>query len=347
MEMSLSPREVDVLRAVILHYIRTASPVGSKTVSARHGIPFSAATVRNIMAELEEKGLMYQPHTSAGRVPTHSGIRYFLDNLVYVDRLSRRMRAQIEEITEEAPRNLPEFFHKTSRMLSHISNQASVVLLPSLSRTALEKIQIIKVSDAKALVVLLTTSGMVHSIVVVVEEGLSARDLDRYCAYLNDSFRGLTLTEARDRIMTEINEHKDLFDMLYSRMLTLSERALSLTVAEEELLIEGRANLLNHPEFSDIETMREIFAAFEDRCRILRLLDQSLGAEGVRVTLGSECGDESIRGVSLISSPYFGGDTMLGTLGVIGPVRMDYPRLMPVVDYTAKIVSRLLKDMVS
>lgn len=343
--MELSKRDERVLDAVITGYIQSGEPVGSRTISKRYGMMVSSATIRNVMADLEEMGLLYQPHTSAGRIPTERGLRFYLDSLVQFKAMEEEEAALIRKAFKDTRKDIQAVLRTTSQILSTFCRQAGVVLWPKLSIAKLRHIEFIRLRVRQIMVILISKSGLVHHTLLDLEEDIVQDELDKYGRYVNELLQDVPLGELKARILEEMRKEKVLFDQLYSRALEIAQRAFQTRMQDNEIFIEGQTNLLNNPEFADVERLRRIFDAFEDKSRIIRLLDMTLQmSAGVRIILGSESELRELEEISLISSPYRHGDAMTGALGVIGPLRMDYSRIIPVVEFTASLLSQLLEE---
>ena len=337
-------RSRQVLEAVILEYIKNSMPVGSRAIARKYGLNVSPATVRNVMADLEDLGLLYQPHTSAGRVPTELGLRVYIDSIVKIQQLSVADRERIKRSYRGGVSRVEALLKETSKILSSFSKQAGVVLTPRFSHTVFKRIEFIRLRSNMVMTILISQSGIVHNTIFEMEEDISQDRLDKYGRYLNDMLHDLSLKQVKERLLDEMKKEKVLFDRLLSKALELSQKALEQKIGESELYIGGRTNLLDNPEFADVEQMRRIFTAFEEKSKIIDLLDKSMSDEGVNIFIGSESELLDMESVSFITSPYARGDELLGTLGVIGPTRMDYSRIIPLVDYTAKLLSELLEE---
>lgn len=337
-------RNRQVLEAIIIEYIRSGQPVGSRAIAKKYGLNVSPATIRNVMADLEDLGLLYQPHTSAGRVPTDLGLRVYVDSILKIQQLSVGDRERIRRAYRGGVRPLENLLEETSRVLSNFSRQTGLVLTPKFASTKFKRIDFIRLRPNIILAILVSQAGTVHNTLVDVEEDVSQEELDRYSRYLSDMLKDLTLHQVKERLLAEMKKEKVLFDSLLSRALELSRQALYRDMEESTLFIGGRMNLLEHPEFTDVEQMRRVFAAFEEKNKIIELLEKSTSAEGVHIFIGSESEVEDMVGISLIASPYTTSEEVLGTLGVIGPTRMDYSRIIPLVDYTARLLSRMLEE---
>jgi heat-inducible transcriptional repressor len=340
----LGDRDRQVLEAIILEYTQSGAAVGSRAIAKKYGLNVSPATIRNVMADLEDLGLLYQPHTSAGRVPTDLGLRIYIDAIVQIQRLSVGDRERIRRAYRSGVQGIESLLRETSRVLSSFSRQAGVVLTPRLANMVFRRIEFIRLRSHVVMAILVSKAGIVHNTMFEVEEDISQEKLDKYSRYLNDVLRGLTIHQVKVRLVEEMKREKVLFDHLLSKTLELSQQALEKNLEESELFINGSTNLLDNPEFADVAQMRRLFTAFEEKSKIINLLDKSIAAEGVSICIGSESELQDMEGISFITSPYTSGEEVLGTLGVIGPTRMDYSRIIPLVDYTAKLLSKMLEQ---
>ncbi len=343
--IDLPKRDQQVLEAVVNDYIQSGEPVGSRAVSKRYGLKVSSATIRNIMADLEDLGLLYQPHTSAGRVPTDRGLRLYLDSIMKFKELEKEERALIQKAFRESQGDIAELLRRTTRILSRFCGQAGVVLWPKLTMTRLKHIEFIRLRPNHVAVILIAKSGLVHHNFLDVDDDIRQDELDRYGRYVNELLQDVPLGEIKQRVLDEMHNEKILFDQLYSRALAIAERAFETTLDNADVYIDGQTRLLNNPEFADVDRMRRILDAFEEKSRIIRLLDMTLRTTmGVSIILGPESELAELGEISLIASPYRRGDALLGVLGVIGPLRMDYSRIIPVVEFTACLLSQLLEE---
>ncbi len=343
-EIVRGERSRRVLEAIILEYIKSGMPVGSRAVAKRYGLNVSPATIRNVMADLEELGLLHQPHTSAGRIPTELGLRVYIDSILKIQQLSVADRERIRRSYKTGASPVEELLKETSRVLSSFSRQAGVVLTPRLYQTVFRRIEFVRLRASMVMTILVSQAGIVHNTVFGIEEDIFQEELDKYSRYLNSMLQDLTLDQVKARLLEEMKKEKVLFDRLLSKVLELSKKALQENIEDSELYIGGRTNLLDNPEFADVEQMRRIFDAFEEKSKIIDLLDKSMSAGGVNIFIGSESELLDMESVSFVTSPYTSGGDILGTLGVIGPTRMDYSRIIPLVDYTAKLLSKMLEE---
>jgi heat-inducible transcriptional repressor len=341
MQEHLSERSRQILEAIVEDYIVTAEPIGSRTITRRHGLSLSPATVRNVMADLEEMGFLVSPHTSAGRVPTDKAYRFYVDSLVGVNRIAREEREEIRKSCSLTGRDVGEVLKETSKMLSSVSHYMGIVMGPRFTANVFRQMEFVKLSGKKILAILVSQSGSVQNKIIETDEELNVADLTRMANYLNDILKGLTIAQVKKRILEEMHEEKIKYDALLARALELSRQTLEGTDAE--VFIEGQANILEQPEFADVTKMKEIIRAFEEKGQLLALLERCMAAEGVQIFIGSESHLNRMSGMSLVTATYVTGKDTLGILGVIGPTRMGYAKIIPIVDYTAKQVSRLLE----
>jgi heat-inducible transcriptional repressor len=343
MAETLSARGQKILEAIIEEHIATAQPIGSKTLTRFQTISLSPASVRNVMAELEELGFLHSPHTSAGRVPTEKAYRYYIDSLLQVSCLDRARCDQIEQHYHRRGLQMGELLREASRTLSSVAHYTGLVMVPRLQSTVFRRIEFVRLSARQVLAVFITQSGMIQNRLIETVEEFSASELEQITNYLNRTMSGLSIREAKALIVAEMAQEKALYDRLLQRAFRLSEEALS-ELADGEVIIEGTSHLLDQPEFTDLGRMKRIFQAFEQKSLLLSLLDRSLQGKGVQVIIGSETEYPELAGCSLITANYSGRRGTLGALGLIGPSRMPYSTLIPIVDYTAGMISRMLDE---
>ena len=342
LNLTLSQRSRQILEAIIEDYIATAEPVGSSTVAKRHDLPMSSATVRNVMASLEELGLLASPHTSAGRVPTDKGFRFYVDSLVGVRSVTHSEKKEILRRCRETGGTPSELLREASTVLSMLSNYTGLVVAPRLTTATFRQIEFVRLGPARVLAILVTCNGTVQNKILDIDGNLSVDDLGRMANYLNQTLEGLTIDQVRARILSELQEEKTRYDEMLSQALRLSQQVMPQE--QGEVFIAGQSHILSHPEFGDANKMREILRAFEEKERLLQMLGDCMQADGVQIFIGSETPLKEIAGMSLITSTYVSEGNTIGLLGVIGPTRMGYSNVIPIVDYTAQLVSRLLTE---
>jgi heat-inducible transcriptional repressor len=341
----LTERDRKVLQAIIRDYIQTAQPVGSRIVSKKYKMELSPATIRNVMVDLEEMGFLTQPHTSAGRVPTDKAYRFYVDAILNMRRLNPEEKDHIEKglLLQEDP-DISEVMKRASHLLSLLSKQMGVVLAPRFGSKIFRHIEFIKLRDRRILVIIVSQTGEVQNKLIEADEEMSQDELDSYSRYLTEIMGGLSLAQAKLRIVEEMKKEKVLFDKLMYGALQLSQKALE-DEGEGDLFIEGKANIMQSPEFADMEKMRGLLQAFEEKTKIVKLLDKALSAHGIQIFIGAENDLNEMVNCSIVAAPYSREKYTLGTLGIIGPTRMDYSSIIPIVDYTARLVGKILENI--
>jgi heat-inducible transcriptional repressor len=346
----LSRRARKILQAVVSEYLHSGEAVGSRTVTRRHGIDLSPATVRNVMSDLEEMGLLEQPHTSAGRVPTETGLRFFIDSLLKVRSLSPREKDEIRQrygAEEGSLANVDEVLVRTSRMLSEITHHAGIVMAPHPARQRLRHVEFRQLKGDRFLCILVTTEGQIENRLIQVDFRVDPTRLERIHNYLNALLGGLTLDEVQQRVMRELGLDKNQYDSLVSDALKLGRAAFDQPGRAAEVVVSGQANLLDMGKPADpayMERMRDLLRALEDKEVLVKLLDRTVGAEGIQVFLGAETALSSLGDSSVVAVSYGPEERPIGAIAVIGPMRMNYGKVMSVVDFTADMISSLISD---
>jgi len=338
----LSQRERTVLSLTVLHHIRTGEPVGSRFLAGGLDLDVSAATVRNTMADLEHKGYLRQTHVSSGRVPTDLGYRFYVDEVVAVCPAPPDGLAQIRERLGRRRLELGGLIRETSRTLSAASRQVGLVLGPQLLNARFEHLELRRVAAHRVLAIFVSESRLVQTRLLEIEEDWPQHDLDAMAQAWNERFASLTLREVRVRLLELMAEDEAEFDTLVIRALELGQLALDGAADGEELYLDGAANILDGPEFSDPGKVRALVRAIEEKGRLCRLLDQCLLAERVRIFIGGELPLPELSGLSLVTAPYRREGQVIGVLGVIGPTRMAYERIIPIVACAAESLSAQL-----
>jgi heat-inducible transcriptional repressor len=341
-EFVLSDRMRRVLGLIVEDYTATAEPVGSRTIAKKSNLSLSPATIRNIMSDLEEFGLLFQPHTSAGRIPTEKGLRFYIDYLLNVHELSDEEQQIIRSRCAGHPIEPLDLFREASRVLSSSSHYLGVVWAPRMSMVVLQHIEFVKLRKHLVLVLLVSTTGLVHNRLIEVEEDFGQSELDHLSDHLNRLLSGLSLHQVRETLLEQMRQEKSAYDHLLEQALHLDETAFPSS-DETDVFIEGRVNILNEPEFSSVTRMSDLFRAFEEKATMVKLLDRFLSPKGVRIAIGSESKVQEMEECSLVVSTYGYGGEVVGALGVIGPRRMNYSKVIPLVDYTAKLLTEILE----
>lgn len=339
---TLTSRTKDILKMVIEDYILTAEPVSSMAISRKSDLRLSSATIRNIMSDLEEMGLLFQPHTSAGRVPTEKGFRFYVDYILDIHELSGEEKRNIRSRYSIYQSEGKDFFREICRMLSASSHCLGVVWAPRLSLLVLQHIEFVKLKKYLTLAILVSTTGIVQNRIVEMDEDLSQSDLDHLSDHLNGLLSGLTLQQVREKLFDQMRMEKHAYDRLFQHAIKLAGKAFS-SFDETDVFIEGRTHILSEPEFGNISMMADLFRAFEEKATMVKLLDKCMAPRGVRISIGSESQVQEMQTCSLITSTYGCQGRTWGALGVIGPRRMNYSRIVPLIDYSARLLSEILE----
>ena len=343
-------RKREVLEAIIDCYNQTATPVGSRTIERQYGMGVSAATIRNTMADLEELGYLTQPHPSAGRVPTEIGYRVYVDTLMEAEELSGKEKKLIQERCASLDGSFEGIIEQTSKILSEISHYIGFVLTPELHDSILRRLELIPIdgdSDnseyrGKVLAVLLMASGVVKNHIVSVSKDLSDKDIRRISRVLNEKLVGLSLRRIQ-QISHDTANLKAIFDTdLPDSIVAFTRDTFSLN-QEIHVYLEGASNFFSHPEFLEADKMERLFRLLEQKQQIAELLSSQQSTRGIQVVIGSENKYEGMEMCSVVHSCYTNRGNVLGTIGVIGPTRMQYPRVVSIVDFTAQVMSQVFE----
>jgi heat-inducible transcriptional repressor len=340
---SLPARRHALLLATVQEFIATAEPVGSQQVAAHHALGVRSAMVRSIMAELEDSGFLTQPHVSAGRIPTDKAFRYYVDHLVARSRVAFEDRAQIELHYSGRPRDLDDIMRDTPRLLALLTGQAALVLAPRLEAMTIERVSFVRLRERQVLAVFVATADRVQNRLVETERDFKQDELDRMARYLNEALAGRSLDEARRWIEQQLKEQRAEYDQFMREALALGGGAIADTTARAEVYVDGSVKALEQPEFTDPGRIRDLLRALDDKSAILDLLERSIEQSGLMVTIGSENFDPRLASLSVIAASYATGSGSAGSLAVVGPVRMDYDRVIPLVQYTARTLTRILE----
>lgn len=345
MPEDLEDRARDVLRAVVQEFITSGDPVGSQQLTRSGEFEVSPATMRNVLSELESLGYLEKPHTSAGRVPTNQGYRYFVDSLLQLKSPSAADQHLIEAGINSVGTGIEERTHEAGKVLHHLSHHAGVVLIPRPSAGTLQRIEFVRLSAERALAILVGQGGQVQNKLVMLDGPVTADELQQSAAYLNELLRSASsIEDVRSRILVELDAERTQYDQVAARALKLGAAATDVS-SSERVLIEGTGSFLETPEFAeDVRRMRALFKALDEKHKLLSLLDRVQRAREMQIFIGAESEFGSQGDVTVIASPYGADDQVLGTVGVIGPTRLDYQRVIPLVNFTARVLSRVLKN---
>lgn len=339
----LNQRSLEIFRELVDTYVETGEPVGSRTLSRRLQTPLSPATIRNIMADLEEAGLLYAPHTSAGRMPTEDGWRFFVHGLLEIGDLNDQERKHIDQLCLGSSKSVSSVLEEATTMLSGLAQCAGLVMAPKIE-APLKHIEFIQIAPGRALVVIINQEGMVENRLIEVPTGISPSVLNEASNYLSSRLAGFTLSQAKNAITEELKNYQAHLDELTAKVVSAG---LAVWAGGEEggsLIVKGQSQLLNGvTEVNELDQIRELFDILDTKERLHQLLDVSIKADGVQIFIGSENSLFKLSGCSLVVSPYHNSrQEIIGAIGVIGPARMKYGKIIPLVDYTAKMVTRLI-----
>jgi heat-inducible transcriptional repressor len=342
-EGPLGERAQQLLKVLVERYIRDGQPVGSRTLARDAGGELSPATIRNVMADLEELGLVASPHTSAGRVPTVSGYRLFVDSLMTLRPLAEgeveRARSQIAPDVDGKA-----LADKASRLLSELTHMAGLVMVPHRDHLAYRQIEFLPLSGRRVLAILVTSEGEVHNRVIDTAKSYSPAELEQAANYLNRTYAGKDLEAVRKALVAELGRTRDDMDAIMSRALEIAGQMFEgQSSVRDALLVAGQTNLMDFNELQHMQRLRQLFDAFIEQQQLLHLLDRCMVAEGVQIFIGEESGYHPLDQCSLVTAPYVVEGQVAGVLGVIGPTRMPYDRVVSVVDITARLLGAALK----
>lgn len=339
----LNNRSRDIFRSLVDAYLETGEPIGSKTLSHLLDFPLSSATIRNVMSDLELAGLLTSPHTSAGRIPTEHGLKMFVDGLLEIGSLEEQERHAIEAHCRISGMNMEHLLNQASSLLSGLSKCAGVVIAPK-TESPLKHIEFVHLGNGRALVVMVTEDGVVENRLIDVPVGTLPSALTEASNYLNARLKGKTLEEAKAEITVEMKSRKAQLDEVAARLVSKGLAAWAGDGKKGALIVKGQAYLLeNIQALEDLEHIRNLFNILETQESMSKLLDLTETAEGIQIYIGAESSLFTLSGCSMITAPYRNSrEQIVGAIGIIGPTRMNYARIIPLVDYTSRVVSKLI-----
>jgi heat-inducible transcriptional repressor len=339
----LDERPREILRLIIRSYVTTGEPVGSRTLAKSMEWKLSPATIRNIMADLEEEGYLGHPHTSAGRVPSEKGYRFYVDNLADSAKLSKSDERYVSRMLSESE-SPEDVMSRASVVLSTISKNVGIVIAPPIGVTVLKHIEFVDLTDGKILVIFVSTSGLLQRKLIRVGERYTQEELDKAGRYLVEKFSGKTLTEIRNELLRMMQAERTLFDRMLSLLQTWRDTLDQEPIAADVVYLQGTSNIISQPEFADVERMRTLFQMFEEKGRLVKILNECISSnpQTVKIAIGSELGVANMRDFTLITSQYATSDHTTGFLGIIGPTRMQYERGISIVEYLGRLVGEMI-----
>jgi heat-inducible transcriptional repressor len=338
---ALSPRASSLLKTLVEMHIREGQPVASKNLQGESGLSVSAATVRNIMAELEERGYLVSPHTSAGRIPTAQGYRFFVDSLLQVGPVEEGAVSVLQSGLDPN-RSAGELVQSASNLLAQITYQTGIVTVPKPASAQLRQIEFLPLSGDRVLVILVINEREVQNRIIQVKRPMTEEQLKAAADLINMRYAGSDLSQVKSRIVREMAEARSRIDAYLEAALELASAAIDTEDKSDKVVLAGEASLLNQATPEDMHKLRELFDAFERKRDLLELLERCSRADGIQIFIGEEAGFDVFGDFSVITAPYAQGSQSLGVLGVIGPTRMAYERVIPIVDVTARMLSAAL-----
>jgi heat-inducible transcriptional repressor len=342
---TLENRKRKLLQAVIFQYVRTAKPVGSHVIVDKYNFGLSSATVRNLLADLEKEGYIIQPHTSAGRVPTDKGYRFYVDSLLEVQTLAGAEEERIRKEYRARSKELDDLMISTSHMLSALSHYTGMVLSPRMDTTLLRRLQLIHLGGNQILVVIVSQTGSIRHRVVTLNRPIAPDRLAHVSNFLNDRLKGLPLSDVRTQILDHIEAAEQEQEETLSLVKELAREAFDLRKPEQELYLDGKENIVDFPDFDNYGQLSSLLRVVEEKNLLASILEKEMKKGGLTVKIGSENKRPELRGVSLVSSTYKMGENAVGVLGILGPRRMEYARMISLVEGVARIVNQMLGRM--
>jgi heat-inducible transcriptional repressor len=341
-DQPLNHRSRKILFAVITEFIATGEPVGSRTLARKYGLDLSAASIRNVLADLEEAGYLKQPHTSAGRIPTDRAFRAFIDVLLEVRTISPEEQGRLTQRFTEIYALANDPLRETGKYLAELAGAAAVVGAPRSDLRTLQQLRFIPTKPGQLLAVLVFTDGSVENRFIQVDDAVDERELARVHNLLTDVIEGRTLGEVRDLFVRRLRDERTELDTLRKRAFALGNQAIAGVARARDLVIEGQARLMDLPEYADVDRLKRLMRALAEREELVHLLEKTLAAGAAAVYVGSEAGELGEGDLSLVVAPYTDHGRVAGAVGVLGPTRMDYAKVVPLVDATAAAVSEAL-----
>ncbi len=337
----LNERAAQLLKKLVLSYISDGQPVGSKKLAHDAGLDISPATIRNVMSRLEQQGLVTAPHTSAGRIPTEEGFRFFVDSLLEVTPIKRQLVNQMKKQLN-SDKGTDNLLSNASQMVSQLTQMAGIITIPRPNQSALRHIEFLPLSDNRVLAIMVINEKEVQNRVLHLEREYSADELRVAAAYINQNFAGKDVFEIRENLLKELEKARGRMDSMMQSAVEVATRALDSDDSEQDpYVVRGESNLLRHN--ADSQQLQQLLEMFNHKRKMLSLLDRCIQSEGVKVFIGNEIGVEGLGDCSVITAPYSVDGQILGVLGVIGPTRIKYDQVVPVVDITARILSEALR----
>jgi heat-inducible transcriptional repressor len=343
-DFELDPRAREVLREIVIQHIDSGEPIGSRTLAKCGKFQLSPASLRNVMADLEDLGFLQQPHTSAGRIPTDRGYRFFINNLMRSKTLSLREREVIDEEVSQAS-EMDEVLHLAGSLASKLSDQVGVVFMPTLLQFAIRSMDFILITESKIQCVIVGVNGVVVNKIIDTRFVFSRDELEKISRYITVEFSGCTLDTIRRRLIRMTEQERAMRDQMLQKTISLGIEAVNdVAPFDHELYVEGAASILNKPEFADAASLRKTFLALQEKEKLVDILETCLSEEGLQILIGSESDFTQVHNFSIVARRYGSTSAPLGMVGIIGPMRMEYARMAPLVDYLSRALSRKIEE---
>jgi len=339
---SMSERAQHFLKVLIERYIREGQPIGSRTLARDSGLDLSPATIRNVMSDLEDLGLVVSPHTSAGRIPTAAGYRVFVDSLISLQPLNAEVLGRLQGQLPAA-RPGSHIMESASQLLSNMTRLAGVVMVPQRNKEKVRQIEFVPLSGTRVLAVIVTSAGEIFNRIIETSRVFDRSELEQLSNYITHHYVGHDLEHVRHEVFDEMQSTRAQVDLLMAEALRMAQEAFSGEEDAPDMVVSGQTNLMDFDELAQMDRLRDLFQAFTEKQEILHLLDRCLEADGVQIFIGEESGYNTLRDCSVITAPYKLDEQVVGVLGVIGPTRMAYDKVIPIVDVTAQLLGAALK----
>lgn len=340
----MDKRKRQILQAITEDYIASAEPVGSRTIARKYGLGVSPATIRNEMADLEEAGYLEQPHTSAGRIPSDKGYRYYVDVLIQPVEPTVEERRRLWAEVHERARAVEEMIHRTARLLSMLTQYTSVVVTPRITETVCRHFQLVQLDDFHVLLVLVTEPGFVQNRIVTLDEPISPDEVTRLNAFLYDRLRGVAISDVTHTLIADLRSGINT-SSLFQTIMELLTSGLDPR-SDAKLYLEGATNIFEHPEFQNVERAKVVLGILDEEDIVLEMLSEASQRSGTAVTIGSEHRYVEMHECSMVTATYSMGDRVVGTLGLLGPTRMDYSRVIGILQFVSDSLSEVITDYV-
>ena len=340
----LDSRGREVLREIVIQYVSTGEPISSRSLAKCGRFGLSSASLRNVMADLEDFGFLAQPHTSAGRVPTDRGYRFFIENLMTSRALTRRERETIEDEVRHA-NEIDDVLHHASSLLSKLSDQVGIVFMPTLLQFTVRSMDFVQVAENKIMCIIVGANGVVVNKLVETHSIFTRDELEKIGRYITVEFNGLTLDAIRRRLIRMTEEERAVHDQMLQKTIALGIEAVNdVAPVEHELYVEGASSMLMKPDFVDAASLRKTMLALQEKEKLIEILESCLDEEGLQILIGSETDFTQVHNFSLVARRYGSSQAPLGMVGIIGPMRMEYARIAPLVDYLSRVLSRKIEE---